>query len=87
MTWEVGFLNSTSRGWNWVGGGETWNDFVTQTEYDEGLTKGFKRSITSMYISFKEGTPFPLIFGTTINPRFLTSDINRLVSNDTKVPT
>jgi hypothetical protein len=69
MTWEVGYINSTSRGWNWVSGGETWIDFVTKTEYDEGLTKGFKRGLTSMYISFKEGKPFPLMFGTTIDPR------------------
>jgi hypothetical protein len=69
MTWEVGYINSTSQGWSWVSGGETWIDFVTKPEYDEGLTKGFKRGLTSMYISFKAGTPFPLMFGTTIDPR------------------
>lgn len=35
---------------------------------DEGLIKGFKRGLTSM-ISFKEGAPFPLMFGTIIDPR------------------
>jgi hypothetical protein len=69
MTWEAGYINPTSQGWKWVGGGETWIEFVTKTEYDEGLIKGFKRGLTSIYISFKEGTPFPLMFGTTIDPR------------------
>ncbi|SED12324.1 hypothetical protein [Paenibacillus sp. GP183] len=69
MTWEVGYINSKSQGWNWVSGGETWIDFVTINEYNEGLTKGFKRALIYKYISFKEGAPFPLMFGTTIDPR------------------
>jgi hypothetical protein len=69
MTWEAGYINSTSRGWNWVGGGETWIDYVTNTEYDQGLREGFKRGLISVYISFKEGAPFPLMYGTIIDPR------------------
>jgi hypothetical protein len=71
MTWEVGFINSTPRGWNWISGGETWIEYVTKEEYEQGLTNGFKRGITTMYISFKEGTPFPLVFGTIIDPRIV----------------
>lgn len=64
MTWEVGYFNGLSQ--SWISGGETWIDFVSKTQLEEGLKEGFNY-ISPLYISAKEGTPFPILYGPLID--------------------
>jgi hypothetical protein len=65
MTWEVGYINGLSQGW--ISGGETWIDYVSKTQYEEGMNEGFE-NVSTMYISAMEGTPFPILYGALIDP-------------------
>jgi hypothetical protein len=66
MTWEVGYINGLSQ--SWISGGETWIDFVSQTQYEKGIKEGFKNLIP-MYISAKEGSPYPILYGALVDPQ------------------
>jgi hypothetical protein len=66
MTWGVGYINELSH--SWIRGGEAWFDFVSKTQYDLILKGGFK-NLSPMYISAKEGTPFPILYGDLIDPK------------------
>jgi hypothetical protein len=66
MTWEVGYINGVSQ--KWVKGGELEINLLSQSEVEEGLKAGYK-NLSAMYIGAKEGTPFPILFGSFVDPK------------------